>query len=238
MGLEIAMNHIQVTYYLGILLVLFVLAELVRAIREKAIGDFVKRSGFGVFGLVLALSCNIGMLWTTYEYGKYTTRGKSELTIKPDGTSTADVSTGGLDRDYVTQYSYGQQEAFTLLVPDAKGGASAYIGNDTGAMAKTPAPYRQTMAQMSRYWGDQISTSGPHYLGAIVRPAALCSCSWAPKAPGRWWLLGSLPLLLFSSPSRTPHPRAAPMPSASWASRARCFRDCWWSFTSEPGFSS
>ena len=196
MGLEIAMNHIQVTYYLGILLALFVLAELVRSIREKTIGDFIKRSGFGAFGLVLALSCNIGMLWTTYEYGKYTTRGKSELTIKPDGTSTADVSTGGLDRDYVTQYSYGQQEAFTLLVADAKGGASAYIGNDAGAMAKTPAPYRQTMAQMSRYWGDQISTSGPHYLGAIVILLLLLMLMGTEGA-GRWWLLGSVPLLLF-----------------------------------------
>jgi len=196
MGLEIAMNHIQVTYYLGILLALYFLAEAVRAVREKGIGEFMKRSGFGALALVFALSCNIGMLWTTYEYGKHTTRGASELTLNPDGSSAADNSTGGLDRDYVTQYSYGQQEAFTLLVPDAKGGASAYIGNDRMAMAKTPAPYRQTMAQMSRYWGDQISTSGPHYLGAVVILLLLLMLVRT-EGRGRWWLLGAVPLLLF-----------------------------------------
>lgn len=196
MGLEIMVNHVQVTYYLGILLALCFLAEFVRAMREKSIGDFVKRSGFGAIALVLALSCNIGMLWTTYEYGKHTTRGASELTIKTDGSSADDVRTGGLDRDYVTQYSYGQQEAFTLLVPDAKGGVSEYIGNDRDALAKTPVQYRETMAQMSRYWGDQISTSGPHYLGAVVILLLLLMLMRT-EGKGRWWVLGAVPLLLF-----------------------------------------
>lgn len=196
MGLEIMVNHVQVTYYLGILLGIYFLAEMVRALREKGIGDFVKRSGFGAVALLLALSCNIGMLWTTYEYGKYTTRGKSELTIKADGSSADDIRTGGLDRDYVTQYSYGQQEAFTLLVADAKGGASSYIGNDRAAMAKTPVQYRETMAQMNRYWGDQISTSGPHYLGAVVMLLLLLMLMRT-EGRGRWWVLGALPLLLF-----------------------------------------
>src|SRR5690606_35243970 len=79
LGLEIAMNHVQITYYLALLVGLFVLAEAVRAFREKALPDFFKRSSLGVAGMLLALCCNIGMLWTTWEYGKHTTRGKSEL---------------------------------------------------------------------------------------------------------------------------------------------------------------
>jgi hypothetical protein len=122
MGLEVAMNHVQITYYLAIVLVFFVLAEALRAFREGRVADFAKRSSLGLVGGLLALACNIGMLWTTFEYGKETTRGKSELTIRPDGSSAADIRTGGLDRDYVTAWSYGKQESFSLLCPTPRVG--------------------------------------------------------------------------------------------------------------------
>lgn len=190
MGLEIAMNHVQVTYYLGMLLLLFVLAEAVRAFREKSLPDFAKRSALGMVAVSLALACNIGLLWSTLEYGKYSTRGPSELTLLSDGTSAAAIRTKGLDRDYVTQYSYGKQESFTLLVPDAKGGASGMIGTDPEALAKADPRYRSTVSQMNRYWGDQLSTSGPQYMGAVVVLLMLLML-FRTEGNGRWWLLGS-----------------------------------------------
>ncbi|HEY0976300.1 MAG TPA: hypothetical protein VGE21_02425 [Flavobacteriales bacterium] len=195
LGLEVMMNHVQVTYYLGFLLLLFVLAELVRAVRERTLTDFAKRSGLGGVAVALALLCNIGLLWSTVEYGKYSTRGKSELTVKADGTPASAMGTGGLERDYVTQYSYGKQESFTLLVPDAKGGSTRAMGDDPAVNAHADARFRSNLAQMNRYWGDQLSTSGPQYAGAIVVLLMLLMLFQA-EGRGRWWLLGSLGLLL------------------------------------------
>ncbi|HRH68131.1 MAG TPA: hypothetical protein PLB89_01360 [Flavobacteriales bacterium] len=194
LGLQIMQNHLQVTYYLAILLMLFVLAEFVRAFREKSLGDFFKRSGLGAVAALLAVLCNLGVLWSTVEYGKYSTRGKSELTILPDGTSAEGIRTAGLDRDYVTQYSYGKQESFTLLVADAKGGFSSMIGNGP-ELAGTDPRYRENIAQMNRYWGDQISTSGPQYAGVIVVLLMLLMLMRT-EGRDRWWLLGSLAVIL------------------------------------------
>ncbi len=194
LGLEVAMNHVQVTYYLGILLVLFGLAEAVRAVRGGTLPDFAKRAGLGVAAVALALLCNLGVLWSTLEYGKYSTRGKSELTILPDGSAAANVRTGGLDRDYVTQYSYGKQESFTFLVPDAKGGATGAMGNGAELSGADPR-FRQNLAQMNRYWGDQLSTSGPQYAGVIVALLMLLMLVQT-EGKGRWWLLGSGLLVL------------------------------------------
>lgn len=195
LGLQITVNHVQVTYYLGMLLVLFVLAEGIRAVREKHLADFLKRSGLGVVALAFALLCNIGLLWSTWEYGKFTTRGESELTIQADGSSAEDIRTSGLDRDYVTDWSYGLQESFTLLVPDAKGGATGMIGNDPDALAGSDPRFRQNVSQMNRYWGDQRFTSGPVYLGALVVLLMLLMLAQAEGA-ARWWTLGALPLLM------------------------------------------
>ena len=194
LGLQIAMNHLQVTYYLAILLALFVLAEVVRAVREKTWTDLIKRSGLGLAAVVLAALCNLGVLWSTVEYGKYSTRGKSELTILPDGTSAAGLSTGGLNREYVTQYSYGKQESFTFLVPDAKGGATGALGNGS-EIADADPRFRQNIAQMNRYWGDQLSTSGPQYAGVIV-VLLMFLMLMRTEGHGRWWLLASLAMIL------------------------------------------
>ncbi len=194
LGLQIMQNHLQVTYYLAILLLLFVLAELMRAVREKQLVDFTKRSGLGAIAAGLAVLCNLGVLWSTMEYGKYSTRGKSELTIQADGSSAEGLRTAGLDRDYITTYSYGKQESFTLLVPDAKGGYSSMIGNGP-ELAGADQRYRQNLAQMNRYWGDQISTSGPQYVGVIVILLMLMLLMQA-EGRDRWWLLGSLLVIL------------------------------------------
>ena len=194
LGLEVMMNHVQITYYLAMLLVLFGLSEAARAFRAKALPDFALRSGLGMVAVGLALLCNLGMLWSTLEYGKYSTRGRSELTILPGGAKDEGLRTAGLDRDYVTQYSYGKQESFTFLVPDTKGGATGMIGNGS-EVSKADPRLRQNIAQMNRYWGDQYSTAGPQYAGAIVVVLMLLLLLQA-EGRDRWWLAGAVIFLL------------------------------------------
>lgn len=203
MGLEVMMNHVQITYYLGFVLVLLALAELVRTAREREWIDFAKRGLLGMVAVALGLACNFGMLRTTAEYGAYTTRGKSELTIAPDGGSAASNQTNGLDRDYVTAWSYGKSESLTLLVPDAKGGAS-------GSMIQSQADFQkiadararsaiskeyQAGSYINAYWGDQDFTSGPVYIGAIVALLVLLLIAQQERF-AQWWMLGALPLVL------------------------------------------
>lgn len=206
LALEVSMNHVQVTYYLGLLMVLFVLAEAWAAVREKRLPRFVQGSALALAGVVLALVCNAGLLWSTYTYGQYTTRGPSELTVNADGSSTEANRTTGLDRDYVVQWSYGKQETLTLLVPNAKGGESgSLIRSREDLEAITDPGFRgevlkvyQDGGYVNTYWGDQMFTSGPVYLGAIVVLLMLLALAGA-GGMARWWVLGSVvmvPLLL------------------------------------------
>ncbi|MCB0790365.1 MAG: hypothetical protein H6595_01255 [Flavobacteriales bacterium] len=194
LALEVSMNHVQITYYLGLVMALFVLAELVRAVREKELAAFALRSGLGVVAIGFALACNLGLLWSTWEYGKYTTRGKSELTIGPDGKPAADIRTSGLDRDYVVGWSYGKEESFSLLIPNAKGGPTAALGGDPDVLAKADPRFRENIARMNRYWGDQSFTSGPVYVGALVVLLMLLLFTWAEER-ARWYALGALGLV-------------------------------------------
>lgn len=203
LGLEVMMNHVQVTYYLGFVLVLYAAAEAVRATREKQIGGLVVRGAFGLGAVALALACNLGVLWTTVEYGAYSTRGKSELTLQADGSPAASNKTSGLDRDYVTGWSYGKQESFTLLIPNAKGGGSAsMIQSQDDFRNLQPAAFRNAVMKeyqdgsyLNAYWGDQPGTSGPVYVGAI---AILLLLLMAASRTGResWWMLGGALLML------------------------------------------
>jgi hypothetical protein len=199
LSLLVYVNHVQVAYYLGMLLVLFGLAEAWRAIGEKRIGDFLQRGSLALVGVVFALLTNAGMLWSTYEYGKYTTRGPSELTIEPGGGDASANKTSGLDRDYVTNWSYGKQESFSLIVPHAKGGASGSViksQEDINAIAD-PAFRSEVLKKyqdggyINSYWGDQDFTSGPVYLGIVVVLLMLLLLSRA-EGMARWWVLGSL----------------------------------------------
>ena len=111
---------------------------------------------------VFAIMTNFTILYANYDYGKETTRGKPVL------ASDSDNQTKGLDRDYITQWSYGKGETWSLMIPNAKGGATAYIGNQNPALEKADSRYRSSIAQSNAYWGDQPGTSGPVYVGAIV----------------------------------------------------------------------
>ena len=120
-ALELNANHLQITYYLMLTVLLLAVAEGVRALMEKKLAYFIKASLLMVVMAGLALGSNITNLWATQEYSKYSTRGPSEL------TSDKENKTGGLDRDYITDWSYGVGESFTLLVPGFKGSASEPI---------------------------------------------------------------------------------------------------------------
>ena len=163
LALELNANHVQITYYLMLMVVILGIAELYSAFKEKRIPQFVKATALLGVMAILAVATNITNLWATQEYGKYSTRGPSELKADKENQTT------GLDRDYITDWSYGIGESWTFLVPDFKGGASEGIAkNNKDALKGLDENYKQNIAQFSSYFGDQPFVGGPLYLGAIV----------------------------------------------------------------------
>ena len=167
MALEIKMNHVQMTYYLFIIILIYVIAELFAKIKEKQLPMFLKAIGVLVIAGALALGTNITNLLTSYEYAKDTIRGQSELTI-----NNQENKTKGLDLDYATSWSYGVSESMTLLIPDFNGGSSS------GKLSESSETYKvlkqngyeeakKFIKQVPLYWGTQPFTSGPVYAGAI-----------------------------------------------------------------------
>lgn len=162
LALEIRAGHLQITYYLLLIVVCIIIAELVDAIKEKKYLHFLKASGILIGVAVVAILTCTTTLYANYEFGKETMRGKPIL------TKNVENQTSGLDRDYVTQWSYGIGETWSLMIPNVKGGATGYIGNDNKALDKCDPRFRSTIAQQNAYWGDQPGTSGPVYVGVIV----------------------------------------------------------------------
>ena len=162
LAFEVRTGHLQITYYLALIVVILVIAELISDIKNKKIGHFIKAStGLVAAAFIGVLTCST-TLYGNYEFGKETTRGKPVLTRNEAN------QTKGLDRDYITQWSYGKGETWSLLIPNVRGGASAYIGSKNPALEKADSRFRQNIAQSNAYWGDQPGTSGPVYVGAIV----------------------------------------------------------------------
>ena len=162
LAFEVRTGHLQITYYLALIIVILVIAEFISDIKNKKLGHFFKAStGLLVAAIIGILTCSTS-LYGNYEFGKETTRGKPVLTRNEDN------QTKGLDRDYITQWSYGKGETWSLLIPNAKGGASAYIGKQNPALEKADRRFKDNIAQSNAYWGDQPGTSGPVYVGAIV----------------------------------------------------------------------
>ena len=162
LALEIVAGHLQITYYLLLIVVCILIGEFVETVKTKKYVHFLKASGILVGVAVVAILTCTTTLYANMEFGKETMRGKPVL------TKNVENQTKGLDRDYVTQWSYGIGETWSLMIPNVKGGASAYIGNDNKALDKCDSRFRSTIAQQNAYWGDQPGTSGPVYGGAIV----------------------------------------------------------------------
>lgn len=169
--MHIRANHLQITYYLLLLVLVFGVVQLVYAIREKALGDFLKTTAVLGVAAIIAAGVSFGRLYTTLEYSKYSIRGKSELKQANSGDKTS----AGLDRDYAFGWSYGVGETMTLLIPNFYGGASQGALEEDSETAQAfarlgvpPAQMQELLKALPLYWGDQPFTSGPVYVGAIV----------------------------------------------------------------------
>ena len=165
---EIKANHVQMTYYYLFIILFMVIAYLVKAVREKQLAGFMKSTGVVAAAAVIGIAINLSSLYHTWQYQKESMRGKSEL-VKKDA---ANQTSSGLDRDYITQWSYGIDETLTLLVPNAKGGATVPLSKNATAMAKADPQIQSMIPQLydaiPQYFGTQPGTSGPVYVGAFV----------------------------------------------------------------------
>ncbi len=160
--LEIIAGHLQITYYLLILVLIYSIYQLIKSWRQKQMSYFWKAALVLVGAAGISVAVNITPLWGTMQYGKYTMRGQPVLSKEKANKS------GGLDRDYITAWSYGIGETWSLMIPDVKGGASGYIGYENKALDKANPRFRKVIAQQNEYWGNQPGTSGPVYVGAIM----------------------------------------------------------------------
>lgn len=195
---EIKANHVQMTYYYLFIVLFMVIAYLVQAIREKRLQHFFKASGILIVAALIGIAINISNLYHTWEYQKESMRGKSELTK----ANSANQTSSGLDRDYITQWSYGIDETLTLLVPDAKGGASVPLSQNATAMAKANPEVENMLPQLyeaiPQYFGTQPGTSGPVYVGAFVLFLFVLGL-FIVKTPIKWALLAATALSILLS---------------------------------------
>ena len=185
-ALEVQANHVQMTYYFLFVILAMVVAYFVDALRKHQLTHFLKASGVCGAGALIGILVNISNLYHTWEYSKESMRGKSEL-VK---ANSANQTSSGLDRDYITQWSYGIDETLTLLIPNAKGGATVPLTQSNTAMEKADNNYAYIYQQLGQYWGNQPMTSGPVYVGAFVVFLFLLGL-FIVKGPLKWALLAA-----------------------------------------------
>ena len=192
---EINANHVQMTYYYLFIILFLVIGFFISAIRNKQIMHFIKASAVCILAGILGVLVNIPNLYHTWEYQKESMRGKSELVKQ----NTANQTSSGLDRDYITQWSYGIDETWTLLVPNTKGGSSMTpISQCKAAQEKADPMYMEIYQQMGQYWGEQPGTSGPVYVGAFVLMLFILGL-FIVKGSIKWALLGATILSIMLS---------------------------------------
>jgi len=167
LGLNITANHLQMTYYLAFLLVAVAVGESIRLLIQKEILTLGKTIGALAFATILGILPAASNLLTTFEYSEYTTRGTTDLTIKPKNPTNVQEKEG-LNKNYILEYNFGPGEFLSIIAPNAKGERGDYLGNDEAAMANVDSQYAQQIAQMNRYWGGQSFTGGAFYFGAFM----------------------------------------------------------------------
>lgn len=184
-ALEIQANHPQITYYALICLLIFGIVEFVYALKNNSVVKFLKTSALLIIPFIIAIGINFASLYTTYEYGKYSIRGKSDLTGENKN------ATSGLNKDYITTWSYGVDETFNLLIPNYKGGSSRPFDRNSDTFKALTQNNNQAAAnQLQKYWGTQPGTDGPHYVGAIVLFLFVLGLILI-KGPEKWWLVAA-----------------------------------------------
>ena len=191
---EINANHVQMTYYYLFIVFFMVLAWLVEAIREKQVARFVKATAVCLAAAAVGVCLNLSNLYHTWQYSQESMRGKSEL-VKANSANQTD---SGLERDYITQWSYGIDETWTLLVPNTKGGASVPLSESETAMAHADNDFITIYEQIGQYWGEQPGTSGPVYVGAFVMMLFILGLMIV-KGPMKWALLAATVLSILLS---------------------------------------
>ncbi len=204
MALEISANHYQMTYYFMLLVLVLGLVRLIYAIKDKKLKHFFSSVGILVGAVLLAITTNATSLMATKEYADWSTRGNSELTINSDGTEK--VATSGLDKDYITYYSYGVLESLDLFVPRLFGGSGQEaLGKDSKVYQffieqGVPPSQAIDVSGLYLYWGPHPASgpAAPAYLGAVVFFLFILSL-FLVKGKKKWWLLGGVLLSLLLS---------------------------------------
>lgn len=190
LGLEIRSNHLQITYYLMMMVLIITIVYGVYSIREKQLKPFLKANGILLVAGLLAVLPNITSLWVNYAIVDQTTRGPSELTVNQEDR------TSGLDRSYALGWSYGRTETLSLMIPSIRGGGTGAIGTNERAMEKVDPVYRETLQNWNRYWGPKSVTEGPVYAGAIL--VFLCVLGLLIlRGAFFWWILVTTLLSIF-----------------------------------------
>lgn len=182
LAINVYANHLQITYYLFISIVIWMIVKLAFAIKEKQVPDFFKAATILLVAALVGISTNTSSLWTTYEYGNQSTRGGSDLTIDEETSAT------GLDKTYIfDDYSYGNFEVLTFLVPNFSGGASTMDIDKKSELAK--AINRSN--DMPTYWGGQRYVAGPYYLGAILVFLMILGIILSDRKSTKIWLISA-----------------------------------------------
>ena len=188
LSLELFTNNLQIAYYTLLILLILGIVEFVNAVKEKQYKTFLTATGILIIAGILAVLSNITNIWTTYEYSKYSIRGKSDLTFNESN------QTSGLDKDYATEWSYGIDETLTLMIPNFKGGESYGSLPEKSKTfeflkkVQSPRDARRTIRQVPTYWGEQRSTAGPVYVGAVVIFLFILSL-FIIRGKIKWWLV-------------------------------------------------
>ena len=200
LALQIQSNHIQMSYYFCFVMLFMAIAFGVDAWKKKEMPRFVKATCTLVVAAAIGACVNLSNLYHTWQYSKESMRGKSELVKADDGNQTD----SGLERDYITAWSYGIGETWSLLVPNVKGGASnrgdkpTLMSDNATAMEKADPQFAPLYSQLTQYWGEQPGTSGPVYVGAFVLMLFVLGC-FIVKGPMKWALLAATVLSILLS---------------------------------------
>ena len=195
-AMQVLSNHVQMSYYFLFVIGFMSLAFLIDAIRQKAFAKWLKATCCFAIGGILGVLINLSNLYHTWEYSKESMRGKSELTQKTK--DPADQTTSGLERSYITMWSYGIGETWTLLVPNVKGGASQLLADSETAMKHAKQEFAPIYRGFTQYWGEQPGTSGPVYVGAFVLMLFWLGF-FIVKGPMKWCLIAATVLSILLS---------------------------------------
>lgn len=208
LSFQLAAGHLQITYYLVFIILAWLVVEVINALKEKKLMHLITCGAFLLVAALVGVGTSITGLLATEEYGKYSIRGKSELTKTPEGKSNAANTSSGLDKDYALAWSNGTMEPFTLLIPDFFGGSSSESVLDEKksetlrALQTSGDPNANQYVQLTgRYWGDQPGTAGPIYYGAIIVFLFVLGL-FVIKGIEKWWIFAAAMLAIFLSMGR------------------------------------